>query len=115
MLKVALCAFLLRFAVEPIHVWLLRALIIGCTVFGIVQEGMLLFQCRPISTFWTVKPNSEFCVNPRFILVAVYTAASLNAIVDWTVGILPYFIVRSLKLPSRTKFLVVCILAFAAM
>ncbi|PGH26763.1 hypothetical protein AJ80_01527 [Polytolypa hystricis UAMH7299] len=114
MLKMSLGAFLLRVTIERVHIWILWFLMVGTGLFGIFYEGIVIFQCRPISAFWTVAPNSEHCLSAKVILGSTYTAATLNALVDWTVGILPYFIIRSLQMPTGTKVLVISILAFAA-
>ncbi|KUL89153.1 hypothetical protein ZTR_05984 [Talaromyces verruculosus] len=44
----------------------------------------------------------------------MYTASIVNAVADWTFGLLPIFIVRELNMSLRTKVAVSCILSFAA-
>lgn len=114
MLKVALAMFLLRISVRPVHVWMLRIIIMGASVFGMFYVCIVIFQCHPISAFWEVAPGSKSCMSIRVILGATYAAATLNALADWVVGILPIFIVRPLALPTRTKAIIAAILAFAA-
>jgi hypothetical protein len=87
----------------------------GTCLFGLFYVCIAIFQCHPISAFWEVAPASSSCMSPRVILGATYAAASLNAFADWTIGILPFFIVRALPLPGKTKIMVAAILAFAAM
>ncbi|RAO67599.1 uncharacterized protein BHQ10_003611 [Talaromyces amestolkiae] len=44
----------------------------------------------------------------------MYTASIVNAVGDWTFGLLPIFMVRELNMSLRTKIAVSCILGFAA-
>jgi hypothetical protein len=76
----------------------------------------MMFQCRPISYFWTrySSGTSGTCINPIVIVDSTYVHSVLSAVVDWTLGILPIFVVWNLKMNTRTKFSVAFILALGA-
>ena len=115
MLKIALGIFLLRVALKKAHIWIIRLLILGTLVFGTSYFFLILFQCSPISQFWTVSPGSPKCIDPKIITRTTYAASGITAFADWTFGTLPIFIVWDLKMPRKAKFMVAGILAFAAM
>jgi hypothetical protein len=115
MLKIALGIFLLRVALKKAHIWIIRLLMLGTLIFGTGYFFLALFQCNPISQFWKVSPSSPKCINAKIFTGMTYAASGVTAFVDWTFGTLPIFIVWDLKMARKEKFIVVGILAFAAM
>ncbi|GJC83155.1 hypothetical protein ColLi_05993 [Colletotrichum liriopes] len=115
LLKISVGYFLLRVSVRRTHIWILRVLMLGTVLFGSTYFFMVMFQCRPIPTFWEQSPRVEGkCFSNRVVLIMTYTASIINCLADWAFGILPLFIVWSLSLPKRTRFLAFGILSFAA-
>ena len=115
MLKFALGIFLLRVALKKTHIWIIRLLMLGTLIFGTGYFFLAVFQCSPISQFWTVSPSSPKCIDPSIFTNTTYAASGVTALVDWTFGTLPIFIVWDLKMPRKAKFMVAGILAFGAM
>ncbi|KAF2771719.1 hypothetical protein EJ03DRAFT_289193 [Teratosphaeria nubilosa] len=132
MLKVSIGLFLLRVATKPLHVWLIRAIMAFSAVFGgafvhlpkntvhrssantCCQLFVVIFQCWPISDWWSLNPADKHCINPTAIIGLTYGVSALNVLADWTIGILPIFIVRDLQMSLRQRRLVSVILGFAA-
>ncbi|KAH8692329.1 hypothetical protein BGW36DRAFT_387402 [Talaromyces proteolyticus] len=112
LIKVSVGLFLLRITVRVIHIWILRLSMLGTIVFGMVYLFLTIFQCRPISAWWTIPKQG--CYKPSVILGTMYTASTMNAVADWTFGLLPIFMVRELNMSRRTKVAALCILSFAA-
>ncbi|KAL1640389.1 hypothetical protein SLS58_007062 [Diplodia intermedia] len=113
-LKVAIGIFLLRIAVNKYHIWIIYFVNGASIIFGTAYLCVVTFQCTPIHTFWTIRPNNEHCLPRDTVANITYAASALAAIADWTFGILPGFIVWDLHMNSRTKGVVVIILGFAA-
>lgn len=86
----------------------------GTILFGIVYFFLVLFQCTPISEFWVNHPASGKCIAKGPTLGLTYSLAAVNAMADWVLGILPFFIVRGMNMDFKTKMSVIAILAFAA-
>lgn len=112
LIKVSVGYSLLRITIRVIHIWILRLFMLGAIVFGIIYLFLTIFQCRPISAWWTIPKQG--CYKPSVVLGTMYTASIVNAVADWTFGLLPIFIVRELNMSLRTKIAVSCILSFAA-
>ncbi|TDZ49809.1 hypothetical protein CTRI78_v007810 [Colletotrichum trifolii] len=115
LLKISVGYFLLRVSIRRSHVWILRTLMLGTILFGTAYFFMVTFQCVPVSTYWDETPRVEGkCFNDRIVIIMTFTASIINCLADWSFGILPLFIVWSLSLPKRTRFLAFAILSFAA-
>jgi len=116
MLKIAIGLFLLRITVDRTHIWIIRIIMIGSIVTGFIYTFILLFQCQPISYWWTLSPDAKGkCVSPSLEVVVFYVVSALNSLADWTFGILPFFIVKDLQMKKSLKAVVATILGFAAM
>jgi hypothetical protein len=86
----------------------------GTVLFGTVYFFLVMLQCIPISEFWLNHPASKKCIAQGPTIGITYALAAVNAIADWSFGILPFFIVWDMQMNMRTKILVAGILAFAA-
>jgi hypothetical protein len=90
--------------------------IIIVTLFSIAEIIVLAFQCIPASNFWTRfigEPGK--CIPGRIIADLSYCHAAIITASDWTLGILPIFLVWNLKINFRTKLSVALILAVGSM
>ncbi|KAH9809513.1 integral membrane protein [Teratosphaeria destructans] len=114
MLKVSIGLFLLRVATKPVHLWLIRVIMVFSAVFGGAFLFVVIFQCWPISDWWSLNPADKHCINPTVIIGLTYGVSALNVVADWTIGILPIFIVKDLQMSLRQRRLVSVILSFAA-
>lgn len=115
-LKVAIGLFLLRITVQPIHIWLIRIIMVASIVLGITYAFVILFQCNPISFWWDLSINAHgTCLSPEAVLYTSYVVSSLNSVADWFFGLLPFLIVKDLQMKFRLKAIVATILGFAAM
>jgi hypothetical protein len=54
------------------------------------------------------------CIPKHYIVGSTYAQGVLSAVVDWTLGIMPIFLVWNLQMNTRTKISVALILAFGA-
>jgi hypothetical protein len=86
--------------------------VIIVTLFSTGEVIFLIFQCSPISSFWTRflgEPGN--CISGTIISHLGYTHTAVVTAADWTLAILPIFLVWNLKLNLRTKISVALILA----
>jgi hypothetical protein len=87
-------------------------------LFGSIYLFLAIFQCTPIKAWWIRKhsPLSRDygnCFSNDIVVGVTFASSALNSIADWTFGLLPFFIVKDLHMPKRSKKLVAGILAFA--
>lgn len=114
-LKIAVGLFFLRITKIPIHVWIVRIIMIVSAMVGTGYTFLVMFQCKPISFWWNLDPNAKGkCLSPLMVTNLTYSVSALNSFADWTFGILPIFIVKDLQMKRRVKVVVASIIALAA-
>lgn len=86
---------------------------------GLVFLFVMLLQCKPLTYFWTrtaQDPAIEgHCISIDIIITMTYVYSAFAALCDFTVGILPIFLVKNLHMKRETKIAVVGILSMACM
>jgi hypothetical protein len=77
---------------------------------------IFILQCIPSEFFWTQYIGGKGkCVNPKVTVDASYAYSAITCACDWTLGLMPIFLVWNLQMNSRTKVSVGIILAVGAM
>ena len=117
-LKLSVGVFLHRIALNRWHIWIVRLMMVFSGLFGSIYLFLAIFQCRPIKAWWIRKHSplsKEYgtCFSNDIVVGVTFASSALNSIADWTFGLLPFFIVKDLHMPKRSKKLVAGILAFA--
>lgn len=117
--KISVCIFLMRICVRRLHLWILYCIMGMTTMAGLVFMFIMLLQCKPLQFFWLHKafdPSIEgTCMKMEIVVAMTYVYSAFAAICDFTVGILPIFLVRKLHMKKKTKYAVVGILSMACM
>lgn len=117
--KVSVCIFLRRITVKRLHIWILYIVILLTVVAGLAFMFIMLLQCKPLEYFWTRKafdPNIKgSCMDMEIVIAMTYVYSVFAALCDFTVGILPIFMVRKLHMRRQTKVAVIGILSMACM
>ncbi|OJJ74413.1 hypothetical protein ASPBRDRAFT_27442 [Aspergillus brasiliensis CBS 101740] len=115
--KISVCIFLMRITVRRLHIWILWTVMVLTVVAGMVFMFIMLLQCKPLAYFWTRKAfNPEIkghCMDIQIVIAMTYVYSGFAALCDFTVGILPIFLVRKLHMKQKTKWAVVGILSMA--
>lgn len=117
-LKMSICFFLLRITVRRIHNWILYTVMFLTVISCIVFMFLMLLQCRPLDYFWTrvnlVDPNIHGeCMNIHIIIAMTYVYSTFAALCDFTVGIMPIFLVRKMNMNRQAKLALAGILGMA--
>ncbi|KAL2808339.1 hypothetical protein BJX63DRAFT_439486 [Aspergillus granulosus] len=115
--KVSICIFLMRITVKRLHIWILYVVMALTVITGLIFMFIMLLQCKPLEYFWTqtaLDPTIEgSCMSIEIVITMTYVYSAFAALCDFTVGILPIFIVRKLHMRRQTKLAVVGILGMA--
>ncbi|KAL3443361.1 hypothetical protein BJX65DRAFT_320602 [Aspergillus insuetus] len=115
--KVSVCIFLMRITVKRLHIWLLSAVMAFTVLTGLLFMFIMLLQCKPLEYFWTrtaLDPTIEgSCISIEIVITMTYVYSAFAALCDFTVGLLPIFIVHKLHMRRKTKMAVVGILGMA--
>ncbi|KAJ6022010.1 hypothetical protein N7540_007514 [Penicillium herquei] len=115
--KISVCIFLMRITVKRSHIWTLYTVMILTVIAGLVFFFLMLLQCKPLSYFWNRKkfdPSIHgYCIDMEIIIIMTYIYSVFAAMCDFTVGILPIFLVSKLQMKRKAKLAVVGILSMA--
>lgn len=113
-LRVSIAFLLLRISKTPWMRAMIWVVMFISTLAGIVTTAELTFQCQPISYFWNVSrdPVAGHCIDSRVTTIFGYTHAAASCVSDWTLGVLPWLIVRDIT-SRKQKIQVACLLCFA--
>ncbi|KIH86987.1 hypothetical protein SPBR_08897 [Sporothrix brasiliensis 5110] len=104
--RTSVAVFLLQIAVQRVHRRTIIAVIVAFWVVTIPLFFVAIFQCRPISYFW-MQPFPSVprgtCVDGRVIYIVSVVHSVTSACCDWTLGILPVFMLWKVRLNVKTK------------
>jgi hypothetical protein len=115
-LKLSIAIFLLRIAVDRIHRIIIYVTTITIELTSFAYFFIFILQCIPSEFFWTQYIGGKGkCVNPKVTVDASYVYSAVTCACDWTLGLMPIFLVWNLQMNSRTKISVGIILAVGAM
>ncbi|KAF2121552.1 hypothetical protein BDV96DRAFT_216584 [Lophiotrema nucula] len=111
--KISISLFLLRVIVLKLQRWIIYVCM-ALTVFtGLVFLFVTLLQCSPISYFWNRAIPGGYCISIEVIIGLTFLYSAINAVCDFTLGILPIFLVKGLNMERKMKFALVPLLSMA--
>ncbi|KAI1661720.1 hypothetical protein F4813DRAFT_171064 [Daldinia decipiens] len=115
-LKFTVGIFLFRICSQVWQKSVICTVLLLYLVYHIFYAFMTVFQCQPVAYFWFryTSGMEGKCWSNDLVMGCTYAAASINAVTDWVLGLLPIMIVRSLELSKRSKILVSCTLALGS-
>lgn len=112
-IKSSICSTLIRIAPNRIYRWCLRALIAISVVTTVAAMTVVLVRCKPISANWN--PGIGQCVSQDLIIVFTYVVSAVNVATDWSVAIMPIFILWNVQMKRGLKILTSVILGIGAL
>lgn len=107
--KISIGFFLLRVTVVRIQRQVIYCAVCTTVVVGIVFLFVTVFQCSPVSYFWD-RAQDGHCLGMDVIIGLTYFYSVVNAICDFTFGLLPVFLVWNLHMDRRVKIILIPIL-----
>jgi hypothetical protein len=111
-IRISICVFLLRIAVEKVHRLILICNIGLISIISIAYFFVMVLQCTPSSYFWEqVLGAKGKCIDPNVVPDATIAHSVISAISDWIVGILPIVILWKVKINRRTKVSIAIVLS----
>lgn len=115
-LKLSIGIMLYRIAVSRVHKAIIWTVMIVHTLYGAFFFFLFVLQCQPSAYFWTQYTGGKGkCINPNITVAATYGYSAISCWTDWTMAILPVFLIWNLQMNIRTKISVAMILSMGAM
>ena len=112
--KLSIGLLLLRLTINKIHIWILYIMMALSAITGIVFFFVTMFQCFPVSFFWN-KAEAGSCIDVHILEGLTYLYGAINAITDFTFGLLPLALIYNLQMDRKTKILLAPILSMGCM
>lgn len=115
--KISIALMLLRFAMEEYQKRIIYVVTIVTSLLSVVTLFVEAFQCTPPSFFWTRFQGAMNgrCLNANHTTILIYVYSGMVILFDWTMAILPWFIVRKMQLNFRTRIMITVVLALGSM
>lgn len=108
--KASIAVFIMRITPNRSHRLVIYTAL-GVSIFcGLVFFFVALFQCTPVSYFWT-RAGEGSCLSIDVIIDVVYAYSALSIITDFTFTLLPVYLVWNLQMDKRVKFALIPILS----
>lgn len=83
---------------------------------GVLFFFFTIFQCTPVSHFWNrLDLDSGKCIDVWVLIDIAYLYSVGAAITDFTIGILPAFMIWNLRMSRRDKIAVIGVLSLGCM
>ena len=116
-IKASFSVTLLRIVVRRQHTCYLYFLLVITTIITPVFTLWIVFSCHPIAYFWerATDLNRGNCISYQAQVIGLYTQSALFLFIDFSLAVLPIFIVRDLQMDRRTKMSVVAIFAIGSL
>ncbi|KAF7179913.1 hypothetical protein CNMCM7691_008965 [Aspergillus felis] len=113
--RLSITLTLLRLTVDNLH----RSILFAATVLSIVAGTIFffftIFQCTPVAYYWNRMTEEGHCMDFDVLLGIVYMYSAAAAVCDFTIGLLPIFMIGRLKMDRHTKMAVIGILSIGCL
>lgn len=113
--KISIGYFLLRITVRRLDIWIIYSVMVVTVLTGLVFFFVTLFQCTPVSFFWTkvLDDTGGHCVPIDVIIALTYLYSVCSVICDFTFALLPVFLISKLNMDRRTKTVLIPLVIMA--
>ncbi|KAK9794127.1 hypothetical protein AB5N19_04486 [Seiridium cardinale] len=102
-IKSSICTTLIRVALHQRYIWILRVLILVSAIITIMAMTVVLVRCKPVAANYD--PTLGTCVNQDLILAFTYVVSGVNIATDWSVAIIPIFILWDVQMRRYLKIM----------
>ncbi|KAF7113857.1 hypothetical protein CNMCM5793_004912 [Aspergillus hiratsukae] len=109
--RLSIAVTLLRLTVDILHRSILYAATVLSVVAGTIFFFFSIFQCTPVDYYWNQMTEEGYCMDMDSRLGIVYMYSAAAAVCDFTIGLLPVFMIGRLKMDRHTKMAVIGILS----
>ncbi|RSL87465.1 hypothetical protein CEP52_015516 [Fusarium oligoseptatum] len=110
--KISIGLFLLRIAVRRVDIYIIYSAMAVTVLTCVAFFFITLFQCNPISFFWTRQPPGS-CIDVDVIITITYIYSSFSVLCDFTFALLPISMILKLNMNRRSKIALIPIMLMA--
>lgn len=110
--KISIGLLLLRIAVRRVDIFIIYSAMAVTVLTCVAFFFITLFQCSPISFFWTRQPPGS-CINVDVIITITYIYSSFSVLCDFTFALLPISMILKLNMNRKSKIALIPIMLMA--
>lgn len=115
--KLSIGLMLLRLVVERTHRLAIYITVGLAELYSAAFFIIFMIQCTPPKFFWTRYQGDTDgkCFKTSVVVNVFYGYSAVVCVVDWTLAMLPWLLVKGLQMNSRTKLMVALVLGMGSM
>lgn len=102
--RLSISVFMHKICTSRIHkiiIWSTMGVVLA---YSIVYFFITLLQCNPPSFFWNkYRGGRGTCINEDIIPASTIAHSVISGVADWTLGLLPIWLIWGLQMNRRTK------------
>ncbi len=98
--RISIGLFLLRFAIERIHQWIIYITMLSTVIFWALSAVFLSLLCNPLD-------NNRHCLSAVVEIHVSYLYSAAAIVIDLVFVVFPIFLTWSLSISRRTKVMLV--------
>ncbi|KAF4963470.1 hypothetical protein FSARC_8519 [Fusarium sarcochroum] len=107
-IKSSICIQLLRIATNKRYKYFLWCLIAVSVIITLIAMLAVLVRCKPVAASWN--PALGTCIDQNIIVVLTYVVSGMNIVTDWSVAIMPVFILRNIQMRKTLKRMAILVM-----
>ncbi|THV52830.1 hypothetical protein BGAL_0067g00200 [Botrytis galanthina] len=102
--RLSISVFLLRLSTRSLHKSIIYATQASAITFTIIFIVLVFCQCTPFDYFWKqYEFATGFCIDSSIVPAASVAHSVIGFIVDWTLGLLPIWVMWDSKMSMKAK------------
>ncbi|KAL2672223.1 hypothetical protein Neosp_012924 [[Neocosmospora] mangrovei] len=100
-IKSSICAQLIRISTQRRYKIILYLLIAVSIITTLIAILAVLIRCKPVAASWN--PTLGTCIDQSIIIALTYVVSAVNIATDWSVAIIPVFILWNIQMRRTLK------------
>lgn len=112
-IKSSICAQLIRISTQRRYKIILYLLIAVSIITTFIAILAVLIRCKPVAASWN--PTLGTCIDQSIIIALTYVVSAVNIATDWSVAIIPIFILWNIQMRRTLKRMIGLVLGLGVL
>ncbi|KAJ4328067.1 hypothetical protein N0V84_001435 [Fusarium piperis] len=112
-IKASICAQLIRISTQRRYKIILYFLILVSIITTLIAILAVLVRCKPVAASWN--PTLGTCIDQSIIIALTYVVSAVNIATDWSVAIIPIFILWNIQMRRTLKRMIGLVLSLGVL
>lgn len=112
-IKSSICAQLIRISTQRRYKIILYLLIVVSIITTLIAILAVLIRCKPVAASWNSALGT--CIDQSIIIALTYVVSAVNIATDWSVAIIPIFILWNIQMRRTLKRMIGLVLGLGVL